>query len=103
MKQQKGIKGKMNRFLKVVRVIPTEEYTVYVYFEDGKIVCYDAKPLLGKEVFAALREITFFKNSCTIMNGTLAWDVSGMRDNSECIDIDPNTLYELDAIVEKMV
>ena len=37
------------------------------------------------------------------MNDTLAWDVSGMRDNSECIDIDPDTLYELDAIVEKMV
>ena len=103
MKEQKGIKGKMNRFLKVVRVIPTEEYTVYVYFEDGKIVCYDAKPLLGKEVFAALREITFFKNSCTIMNNTLAWDVSGMRDNSECIDIDPDMLYELDTVVEKMV
>ena len=50
-----------------------------------------------------MREITFFKNSCTIMNDTLAWDVSGMRDNSECIDIDPDTLYELDAIVEKMV
>ena len=32
-------------FPKVVRVIPTEDYTVYVYFEDGKTVCYDANML----------------------------------------------------------
>ena len=26
----------------IVQVVPFEDYTVYVYFEDGKIVCYDA-------------------------------------------------------------
>ena len=35
----------------IVQVVPFEDYTVYVYFEDGKIVCYDAKPLLDKKVF----------------------------------------------------
>lgn len=89
-------------FPKIVQVIPTEEYTVYVYFEDGKIVCYDAKPLLKKEGFAVLRETTFFMNACTIMNDTLAWDVSGNRDNTKCIDIDPDTLYELDAVKERI-
>lgn len=89
-------------FPKIVQVIPTEEYTVYVYFEDGKIVCYDVKPLLEKEIFAALKEITFFMDTCTIMNDTLAWDVSGNRDNSMCIDIDPDTLYELEAVKEKI-
>ena len=34
----------------IVQVVPFEDYTVYVYFEDGKIVCYDAKPLLDKKV-----------------------------------------------------
>lgn len=91
----------MNMFPKIVQVIPTEEYTVYVYFEDGKIVCYDASPLLKKEGFAVLREITFFMNTCTIMNDTLAWDVSGDRDNTKCIDIDPDTLYELNAVKER--
>ena len=90
-------------FPKVVRVTPTEEYTVYVYFEDGKTVCYDAKPLLARGIFTALRDIAFFKNSCTIMNDTLAWDVSGNGDTSRCIDIDPDTLYELDAVKEKMM
>ena len=89
-------------FPKIVQVIPTEEYTVYVYFEDGKIVCYDVKPLLEKEVFAVLKEIEFFMNACTIMNDTLAWDVSGKRDTSKCIDIDPDTLYELESVKEKI-
>ncbi|MDE5820812.1 MAG: DUF2442 domain-containing protein [Lachnospiraceae bacterium] len=89
-------------FPKIVQVVPTEEYTVYVYFEDGKIVCYDVKPLLEKEVFSALRELTFFMGACTIMNDTLAWDVSGNRDHCKCIDIDPDTLYALDAVKEKI-
>ncbi|MDE6847227.1 MAG: DUF2442 domain-containing protein [Lachnospiraceae bacterium] len=89
-------------FPKIVQVVPTEEYTVYVYFEDGKIVCYDVNPLLEKEVFEVLKDITFFINACTIMNDTLAWDVSGNRDNSKCIDIDSDTLYELEAVKERI-
>ncbi|MCM1096553.1 MAG: DUF2442 domain-containing protein [Ruminococcus flavefaciens] len=89
-------------FPKIVQVVPTEDHTVYVYFEDSKIVCYDVKPLLDKEVFAALREIEYFIKTCTIMNDTLAWDVSGNRDNTACIDIDPDTLYGLDAVKEKI-
>lgn len=88
---------------KVVQAVPTEEHTVYVYFEDGKIVCYDVKPLLEKEVFAVLREVEYFKRICTIMNDTLAWDISENRDNTTCIDIDPDTLYALEAVKEKVV
>lgn len=89
-------------FHKIVQVVPTDEYTVYVYFEDDKIVCYDVKPLLGKEVFRGLRDIGCFKSTCVIMNDTLAWDVSGNRDNSMCIDIDPDILYELEPVKEKI-
>ncbi|NCE98344.1 DUF2442 domain-containing protein [Emergencia sp. 1XD21-10] len=89
-------------FPKIVQVVPTEGHTVYVYFEDGKIVCYDVKPLLEKEVFAVLREIDFFIKSCMIMNDTLAWDVSGNRDSSNCIDIDPDTLYMLETVKEEI-
>lgn len=86
----------------IIQVVPTEDYTVYVYFEDGKIVCYDVKPLLEKEVFAVLKEKEYFIKTCTIMNDTLAWDISGNRDSSKCIDIDPDTLYMLDAVKEKI-
>lgn len=56
-------------FPNIDQVVPTEEYTVYVYFDDGKIVCYDAKPLLEKEVFTVLRDINLFPHSffCAII------------------------------------
>ena len=79
-----------------------EDYTVYVYFEDGKIVCYDAKPLLDKKAFAPLKNIDFFMNACTILNDTLAWDVSGDRDCSKCLDIDPDMLHSLENVEEKI-
>ena len=42
----------MEYFPVVVQVVPQENYHVHVYFEDGKIVDYDATELLevlGKE------------------------------------------------------
>ena len=89
-------------FFDIVQVIPYEDYKVYVYFEDGKIVCYDASLLLKKKAFAPLKDINFFMNACTIMNGTLAWDVSGTRDTSTCLDIDPDMLYSLENVKERI-
>ena len=89
-------------FYDIVQVIPYEDYTVYVYFEDGKIVCYDAKSLLDKKAFESLKNIDFFMNACTILNGTLVWDVAGNRDCSKCLDIDPEMLYGLENVSEKI-
>ena len=89
-------------FHNVVQVIPTEDYEVYVYFEDGKIVCFDAKPLLEKKVFEVLKDKRVFIDSCTILNDTLAWDIQGNRDTTKCIDIDPDTLYDLKHVSEKI-
>jgi hypothetical protein len=80
----------------IVQVVPHEDYTVSVYFCDGKIVLYDVKPKLNKGVFQKLKDKSFFMNNCRIMNDTLAWDVTGTNDTTECIDIDPDYLYELD-------
>lgn len=87
-------------FPSIVQVIPTDDYKVYVYFEDGKIVCYDIEPFLDKEVFKALKDKRVFKDSCTIMNHTLAFDICGKRDPYKCIDIDPETLYKLNEVSE---
>lgn len=89
-------------FPKVVQVIPTRDYSVYVYFDDGKIVCYDMCHMLEKELFAALKDIEVFINTCTIMNDTLAWDLAGNRDCTACLDIDPDTLYELPYVKEQI-
>lgn len=89
-------------FPKVVQVIPMDNYSVYVYFEDGKIVCYDMTQMIEKEVFRPLKDITVFKETCTVMNDTLAWDIRGNRDNMNCLDIDPYTLYELPLAYEQI-
>lgn len=89
-------------FPEIVQVVPNENYTVTVYFEDGKIVLYDVAQLLEKEVFRPLKDKNVFMNTCTIMNDTLAWDLEGNRDTSMCIDIDPETLYALQAIEDRI-
>lgn len=82
-------------FPDVVQVIPFEDYTVDVYFDDGKIVRYDVTPFLEKGIFRKLKDLQVFINACTILNGTLAWDIAGNRNEQECIDIDPETLHAL--------
>lgn len=79
----------------IVQVVPTNDYKVYVYFEDGKIVLYDANHLLEKGIFKVLKDKDVFLNKCTILNDTLAWDISGNRDESNCLDIAPDMLYTL--------
>lgn len=80
----------------VVQVIPKNNFTVQVYFDDGKIVEY--APNLKGEVFQPLQDIQVFMNTCTVMNDTLAWDIAGNRDARKCIDIDPFVLHELPSI-----
>lgn len=82
----------------VVQVIPFNNYHVQVFFDDGKIVEYDVTQDLDGEIFKPLQDIQIFKDTCTVLNNTLAWDLNGERDITQCIDIDPFTLYELPAI-----
>jgi hypothetical protein len=37
--------------LEVIQVIPTEDYTVYVYFDDGSIKLCDAKEIIQHGAF----------------------------------------------------
>lgn len=78
----------------VVQVFPQPDFSVFVYFSDGIIKKYDAKPLLNKGVFKQISDIQSFTDKCTVMNNTLAWDLSGHFDPYNCIDIDPETIYE---------
>jgi hypothetical protein len=42
-------------FHKVLQVVPTTDYKVYIYFEDGKIKLFDASELI-KGSFSATSE-----------------------------------------------
>lgn len=48
--------------------------------KDGKIVNYDMSQMIEKEAFCCLKEIEIFLDRCTVMNDTLAWDISGNWD-----------------------
>lgn len=38
-----------------------------------------------------------------MLNDTLAWDIDRNRDNTTCLDIDPDTLYALPYVREAIV
>ena len=78
----------------VIKAVAGPDYTVYAYFSDGKIKRYDMKPLIEEGgVFTVLKDKAFFSERLTVLNDTVAWDVSGDFDPTKCIDIDPFTVY----------
>lgn len=78
----------------VVQAIAGEGYTVYAYFSDGSIHLYDMNELVSSGgVFEPLRDRDFFVNKLTVLNDSVAWDLSGKFDPTNCIDIDPFEVY----------
>lgn len=76
------------------QVVPTDDYKVYLYYDNGEIRLYDCSWILNRNgVFEKIHKIEDFKRLCTIMNKTLAFDISEERDTYNCIDIDPDTIY----------
>ena len=53
-------------------------------------------------VFERLREDFFFRDAITVLNGTVAWDVSGHFDPASCIDLDPFTLYDAEVVSDPL-
>lgn len=80
--------------MEVVQVIPQDNYKVIVYFVDGTVKKYDVSHLVGEGIFECLKDMSFYKNNCTVLNGTLAWTLDGKYNKSNCIDIDPYVIYE---------
>ena len=77
----------------VVQVYAKLDYTIIVYFDDGRIIRRDIKPLVDKGgVFEALRHLDFFLNHVTVLDGTVAW--SRDYDPAHSLDLDPLVLYE---------
>ena len=85
----------------VIQVIPTDNFNVYVYFDDGSIKLYDASEDIKSGIFTSLQDIKLFKNCCTVLNGTLAWDLEGNYDETKCLDLDPFNIYENSPEVEE--
>ena len=85
----------MDYMPKVLQAVTGEKYTIYLYFSDGSVRLYDAKPLLKLGgVFEPLKDLDFFRSRLTVLNDTAAWDVTGNMDPCSCVDLDPIELYE---------
>ena len=85
---------------KVLQAVAGEDFTIYLYFSDGSVRLYDAKPLLQQGgVFEPMRDPDYFSDRLTVLNDTAAWDVSSDMDPCNCIDLDPIELYETCPVV----
>jgi hypothetical protein len=74
----------------VVQAVAGEGYTVYAYMLDGTIRKVSVEELVKRGgVMEKLKDRDFFVNALTVMNDTVAWDLSGHFDPADCIDIDP--------------
>ena len=89
-------------FPAVVQAVAGEDYTVFAYMANGTIKQYDAKPLIEKGgIFEKLRDKDFFAKRLTVLNDTVAWDISGDHNPEECIDIDPFTIESCIDVTEQ--
>ncbi|MCL2245475.1 MAG: DUF2442 domain-containing protein [Treponema sp.] len=99
--------GKLDRryfFPLVLQVLPTDNFEVYAYMNDGSVRLFDVKPLIKKNtVFESLMDIQVFKNNLTIINNTVAWDIAGNRDSNKCIDIDPFSIFEKPPVSDPLI
>lgn len=80
----------------ICMVKPSSGYKVDCYFTTGHVMRFDMALLLGPDcgpVFRPLRDRKTFLATMTVMNGTLAFDVAGGRNERKCVDIDAETIF----------
>lgn len=84
----------------VVQAVPGDNFTVYAYCNDGAVRLVDVKPLITKGgVFSPLEDRDFFRDRLTVLNDTVAWDMTGDRDLTACVDLDPEQIFMKSPIV----
>ena len=87
------------QFPVVLKAVAGQNYTVYAYMRDGTVRKVSVKHLveLGG-IWERLKDEEFFRNALTVLNDTVAWDLTGKRDPYECIDIDPFAVAECEIV-----
>lgn len=81
-------------FKKIIKVVATLEHNVFCYFDNNVIKKYDCREITTVGAFKALDDIDFFKETCMVLNDTLAWSLDLSRDPGTCLDLDPDMIYE---------
>ena len=57
----------MPDFPKVIKVVPTDDFFVHIYFDDGCRKIYNANEIIKKGAFTPLQDINIFKNTCCVI------------------------------------
>ena len=84
----------MELFPSVVQAVPGNDYTVYAYCNDGAVRLVDVKPMIKRGgVFAPIADPVFFRERLTVLNDSVAWDMTGDRDATACVDLDPFQIF----------
>jgi len=68
-----------------IKVIPNDDYTLTITFDNGEIRIFDIKPYLDKGIFTELKNMEYFKK-VRVDDMTISWN------NKQ--DICPDILYE---------
>ena len=68
-----------------IKVIPNDDYTLTITFDNGEIRIFDIKPYLDKGIFTELKNMEYFKK-VKVDDMTISWN------NKQ--DICPDILYE---------
>jgi len=68
-----------------IEVIPNDDYTLTITFDNGEIRVFDMRPYLEEGIFTELKSIEYFKRA-KIADMTVSWN------NKQ--DICPDILYE---------
>ena len=94
--------GENKKVFSIVSVRNLGNYNLLILFSNHQERIVDCKKLLDFKIFEELKDINVFIDTCTVLNDTLAWDICKNRDNTTCLDIDPDTLYELPNVKERI-
>ena len=90
-------------FPKVLQAVAGEHYTVYAYMNDGTVRLVDVLPLIQKGgVFSFLLDPEVFTKALTVLNDTVAWDLTGKHDPADCIDLDPFSVQARPAVADPL-
>ena len=83
----------------IVQVVPMDDYKVNVYFEDGKIVCYDASGLIEKGAFKeAINELFDFIRAANKFFDTEQPWITRETDEKVCKWLNINNKWERKAV-----
>ncbi len=99
----KGYDQKMAEYFasgrkRITKVVPRNDFTLVLSFDNGEIRLYDARPLLqAGTVFAPFREWNNFRRVYLDEDHSVCWDIDPNVDSNEVwnnkVDLCPDSCY----------